>query len=337
MLKLKPTLYAFDSYKKLEALIKKKENLEVKGISGSALSFILNFIRETTGRAQCIVMPGGEAAERLCDDLRSFMPSNQFAYFPSDEILPFDKGLFTPALYSQRMSALATAVENPTHILVTTPAALLRKVPQPSTFKENILHLNKGEAFERELLLEWLVDSDYERVDIIEEIGQFSARGGIVDVFSYESEVPCRIEYFDDTIESIREFDILSQLSIQQLEKTRLLGKSEESGETTSVLNFLPDNCLIWWEDKPRIQTQLERWWEDAATRFDNLEEKPVAKLTDRYVTLEETDKICSRFQQCQHLYLESSSSALSFATRPPAAFHGNKKLFEEHLQRYIN
>jgi len=336
MLKLKPILYAFDSYKRLEAQLNKKENLEVKGISGSALSFVLNFIRETTGRAQCVIMPGGEAAERLCDDLRSFMPTNQFAYFPSDEILPFDKGLFTPALYSQRMNALATAVENPSHILVTTPAALLRKVPQPSTFKENILHLKKGEDFERELLLEWLVDSDYERVDIIEEIGQFSARGGIVDVFSYESEVPYRIEYFDDTIESIREFDILSQLSIQQLEKTRLLGKSEESGETTSVLNFLPDNCLLWWEDKPRIQTQLERWWEDAASRFENLEEKPVAELTDRYVTLDETDKICRRFQQCQNLYLESSSNALNFATQPPAAFHGNMKLFVEHLQRYI-
>ncbi|MGH1364280.1 MAG: transcription-repair coupling factor [Calditrichia bacterium] len=335
MLKLKSLLYEFPQFKKFEKALEANNNFDVKAIYGSALPFIINYIRETTERAQCIIMPGGEAAEKLCDDLRSFMPENQFAYFPSDEILPFDKGLFTPALYSQRMHALATAVESPSNILITTPQALLRKVPQPGTFKDNILHLKKGETFEREFLLEWLVDSEYERVDIIEEIGQFSARGGIVDVFSFESDVPYRIEYFDDTIESIREFDILSQLSIQQLEKTRLLGKSGEAAETASIFEFLPKNSIVWWEDETRIKLQFEKWWEDAEGRFDSLEEKPVQSLDERYVTIAETEKFCSGFLQVNHVHLESKESAIAFHTQPPAAFHGNMKLFVEHLQRH--
>ena len=183
MLKITPVLYELPEFAEFQRLLESKNAIRIKGGYGSLLAAIINFIKETQKRPILIVQPDGDAAEKLIDDLRSFMPESHAAYFPSDEVVPFDKGMFTPALYSMRLNALALAVENPAPVLVTTPPAVLRRVPPPESLKKNIVHLKKGEDFERDLLLEWLVDSGYERMPIIEEIGQFSARGGIVDVF----------------------------------------------------------------------------------------------------------------------------------------------------------
>jgi transcription-repair coupling factor (superfamily II helicase) len=338
MLKLKPTFYQLPEFRQLISLFKSKKSIRTRGIYGSLLSFVLSFIKEETELPQLVVLPEGDEAEKLVDDLRAFMPESHAVYFPSAEVVPFDKGMFTPALYSMRMNALAAAVEQPAAVIVTTPAALLRKVPSPDAFKSNIVRLEKGEEFDREVLIAWLAESGYLRVPIIEEIGQFSVRGGILDVFSFESEVPCRIEFFGDTIESIREFDVLSQLSISPLESVRLLGKPPEQLESSTIFDFFPENAILFWEDPQRCRAALQEWWENARERFEpHGKDLGYREISDTYIDNAELETAVNRFFSITHEHLGGRQQAdLDFRATPPAAFHGNMKLFVEHLQRNL-
>ncbi len=338
MLKLKPVFYELPEFTSFQKLLRAPHPLSVRGIYGSFLAVVVNYIKEFTERPQLIVLPEGEGAEKLVDDLRAFMPESHAVYFPPAEVMPFDKGMFTPALYSMRMNALAAAIEQPAVIVVTTPAALLRRVPPPDAFQRNIVHLQTGEEFERELLIGWLAESGYERVPIIEEIGQFSARGGILDVFSFESEMPVRIEYFSDTIESIREFDVLSQLSIQTVNKTRLLGKNPDQEENATIFDYFPETAILFWEDPARCRQQLKKWWEDATARYETHADRlKVSAPAEIYLPLAELGDKLGRFQQIQHEHLGSKEKAdLDFQAAPPTAFLGNMKLFVAHLQRTL-
>lgn len=338
MLKLKPLLHQLPEFKQFHGLLKDKKLIRVKGLYGSFPALMLDFIRHTQHRPQLVVLPDGDAAEKLVDDLRFLIPESQVAYFPSDEVVPFDKGMFTPALYSMRMNALATIAEQKDPILVTTPPALLRKVPNPDSFKENILHLKVGEEFERDFLIEWLADSGYERVSIIEEIGQFSARGGILDVFSFESEVPHRLEFFDDVIESIREFDILSQLSIEKINNARILGKNKEEGDNSTIFDYLPSATSIFWDDSLRSKQILKEWWEEATVRFEEQKtELPFESPEDHYTPLPALEKAFDGFKQLVHDHFQSKEKVdVDFNAKPPTAFHGNIKLLVEHLQKVL-
>ncbi|MCK6620691.1 MAG: transcription-repair coupling factor [Calditrichaceae bacterium] len=311
MLKLKPVLYGLPEFAELQKLLEQKPAIRVKGLYGSFQAAAINFIKETRNCPILAVQPDGDAAEKLVDDLRSFMPAgesfgeSQAVYFPSDEVVPFDKGLFTPALYSMRLNALAAAVEQPAPVIVTTPSALLRRVPDPAAFKKNILQLKVGEDFERDLLIQWLAESGYQRAPIIDEIGQFSVRGGIIDVFSFESEAPHRLEFFGDTIESIREFDVLSQLSIQQVEKVRMVGKIAGQAENALIFDYFPAWSIIFWEDIERCRRHLKEWWEEAAARFaERKGELKINSPEEYYLPLGQLSAAAKKFQHVFHSHL---------------------------------
>ncbi|RMI27961.1 MAG: DEAD/DEAH box helicase, partial [Calditrichaeota bacterium] len=338
MLKLKSLLYALPEFTRLESCLNRQGPVHVRGISGSLLAVVINFIREVSRTPQIVVMPEGEDAEKLVDDLQAFLPAGEAVYFPSDEVVPFDRGTFAPALYSRRMNALATVLESREVVLVTTPPALLRRVPAPGAFARNIVHLKVGEEFERELLIEWLAESGYQRVDIVDEIGQFSVRGGILDVFSLESEVPHRLEFFGDTIESIREFDVLSQLSTGQVERIRLLGKSPDEPDRGTLFEYFPEGAFLFWQDAERCHQRLNEWWEEARARFEERrEELDIHHLDEYYRPLPDLPPLLKNFREIRHTHFSGGQAPdVHFHATPPPVFHGNMKLFVEHLQRHL-
>ena len=336
MVKFKTIIYQLNEFEGLLKVLKKKNEINLTGIYGSLLALVINYLREIEQSPQLIIVPDADSAENLMDDLQNFAPSDQISYFPSDEAVPFDKGLFTPILYSMRINALTVTIEKKAPIIITTPPAILKRVPAPDLIKKNLVHLQIGEDFERDLLIDWLAESGYERVNSIEELGQFSARGGIVDVFSFESETPYRIEFFGDTIESIREFDVLSQLSTKQLEKIRILGKTLEAKENATIFDYFPDNSILFWDDSERCEKQLFEWWQETESTFENTkDELEFSSLNDYYFPLDQISNKTQKFKQIRHSHFEKSSKIdVDFDSNPPTAFYGNIKLFIEYLQK---
>ncbi len=339
MLKLASTIYGQDEYTDLHRALLSRHSITVRGIYGSFLAFVIKYVQDTLESPLLVIVPDSDAAEKLVDDLRMLSRPALTAYLPSDEVVPFDRGLFTPALYSMRLNALSDLVEKRARVLVTTPPALLRRVPDPESLRQNILHLKVGEDLERELLLDWLVEGGYERVGTIEEIGQFSARGGIVDVFSFESDGPIRIEYFGDTIESIREFDVLSQLSTREIQSVRLVGQGPQTRSGACLLDYFPENTLLFWENSEQDRKILNEWWEQAVQRFEeHQEELELTSIEDHYVPLSELLHRLKGYRRIEHTHLgRMEIGDVHFNAHPPAAFRGNMKLFLEHIQKFFD
>src|SRR5262249_62417992 len=151
-------------------------------------------------------------------------------------------------------------------VVVATPAALDVPLPSPTEFREATLRFTTGDSLDRELLVEALEKAGYERTDTVVEVGQWSVRGGIVDVFSPAQAAPARLEFFGDEIESIRLFDPTSQRSQATLDELLVLPLHDEAaaeGAGPGLLEYLPATAAVV-GDSPKL---LDTTDEDAPER----------------------------------------------------------------------
>ena len=335
MLKLKSILTAQPVFNEFREKLFSNTTIEIKGLSGSFLSIVINYVYDLFENNILVIVPETEKAEKLADDLQSLMPGNRVLYFPQAEIIPYDQGNFTPALYSARLNALISTLENSASVIITTPVGLLQRIEAPEEIRKQVSYVQVNNQLDREFLIEWLVNSGFERVPAIEEIGQFSARGGIVDVFSFEAEAPYRIEFFDDNIQSIREFDILTQMSIQQREKIRIVGKKDDSPKNATLFSYLPAGSLIFWDDIEQTDKSIKDWLENAERIFNSTEKDRVTNVEDSYLTTAEIRKSVSGNRQIIHRHFKKDGkNHLDFNVRKAESFHGNIKLLVKFLNK---
>ncbi len=334
MLKLKSILFELPAFHRFREELFANTRLSVKGLSGSATGFVLDYTVELLENSLLAVVPDTEQAEKLADDLQALLPPSRVLYFPQAEVIPYDRGQFAPALHSTRLHALVSLLENPYSVIITTPVGLLRRIAPPEAIRRQVSYLQVGSELDRDFFIEWLVESGFERVPVIEEIGQFSVRGGIVDVFSYEAEVPYRIEFFDDEIESIREFDILSQLSVKQVNRIRIVARDISSREHATLFDYLPEGSVVFWDDLERIQKTVQEWWEHAG-KIRSRNEVPLPEETSTYLPLQEIEQRASRFRQIFHIHFKDTraNALVDFGMQAPPKFQGNFKLFVKHLK----
>ncbi|MEK7812169.1 MAG: DEAD/DEAH box helicase, partial [Candidatus Desantisbacteria bacterium] len=178
-------------------------------------------------------------------------------YFPSLEVLPYEENPPSDELVGQRFAILERLSKGERIVLVTSLAAILYRISSPKdmlTIKVLI-----EDTLSRDSLLEDLVMIGYERAGMTYDRGDFSCRGGIVDVFPISAEYPVRIEFFGDTIESIRQFDPDTQRSIGFLNEVEIFPRQEAAEKTSSIFDYLPDDCLVIIDDKTTIEQEFTR------------------------------------------------------------------------------
>lgn len=181
------------------------------------------------------------------EDLRCLLPQTELVELPVLDMAEFNaaaKGLHRLA---KRMEVLGRLLGGERLVVLATVEAAMQKGISPEAYRELSLVLENGMGIGREKLLQQLVKLGYERSDQVEMAGDFSVRGGIVDVFPLNSPHPCRIEFFDDEIESIRHFDIVSQLSIEKLSIVEILpfGGVAEKQKKCCFTAFLPADATV--------------------------------------------------------------------------------------------
>jgi transcription-repair coupling factor (superfamily II helicase) len=209
----------------------------VQGLQGGARAFILSLVAMQCRRPLLIVAPGANEAETLCDELAFFLGEERglpplrkrLHLLPSWEVLPFER-LSPPAEnIAARLEALYKIIEEPAPILVATPAALMQRVIAKEAFKRSYLYLVVGQELARESLLEHLLRWGFQNVPLVEELGDFSVRGGIVDVYSPGYARPLRLEFDGDRLESARQFNVSNQRSEAPQEDVLILPMKEFS------------------------------------------------------------------------------------------------------------
>ncbi|OLB41154.1 MAG: transcription-repair coupling factor [Candidatus Rokubacteria bacterium 13_2_20CM_2_64_8] len=214
--------------------------LRVAGLTGSARAMVVAGLAKTHPRPLLVVAATLADAHRFTQDLKFF--GTPAVEFPEREPRLWRGGRQRES-DAERAVVCRRLLAGEPLVVVATPTAIDVPLPSPTEFREATLRFTTGDSLDRELLIEALEKAGYERTDTVVEVGQWSVRGGIVDVFSPAQTAPARLEFFGDEIESIRLFDPTSQRSQATLDELLVLplhedGASAEAGR--GLLDYLP-------------------------------------------------------------------------------------------------
>ena len=176
-------------------------------------------------------------------------------------------------------------------IIVTYPEALFEKVVSPEILENHKIEIKVNEKWNVDDVMELFIDCGFERVEFVYEPGQFSIRGGIVDIYSFGNELPYRVELFDDEVESIRTFDPMNQLSVKKISSVSIVPNIQtqfKQSEKVSILKILPKNTAIWIKDVQNLIDRLKICLDKAEAFAKTVLENPKLSLTDEGQIIEE-------------------------------------------------
>lgn len=283
-----------------------------------------------------IVMDNADEAQYMYADIKTLLQTQEVYYFPSchrrrqgkDEAMAVQRTEVLSALLNAMHSLEDASLQDGSKtayslkarpIIVTYPEALAESVPQPQSLQSKTISLSVGEEIAISQLTEMLIELDFKRVDFVYEPGQFAVRGGIVDVYSYACDIPVRIDFFGDEIDSIREFELETQLSQNKVDTINIVASSSDEQTMTDLTAYLPPKTLWISNDFGLASYKIK----SAITEFD------AALLTqamEEATTLELNQK--SSFDNYEKL---------PFDTLPQPTFNKNFDLLIDDLQQHIN
>lgn len=240
-----------------------KTRIGIQNCIGSAKSITLAYLLKNSQRSQLIICDDIEQAENMYSDMEVFADHNMVFLWKDS----FRKSFNLTNSDNNKIQSNANVleaisdIEHP-KIVVTYPEAISEKIINQDQLKKSKLIFKVGEEIDLDFLIELLNEYHFYREDFVYEAGQFSIRGGIIDLFSYASDLPIRLELFGRTIESIREFDPISQLSTKKLIRGTVVPNVSESVQMqdgTDILNYLGKNPIVCSNDLPKAISKIEK------------------------------------------------------------------------------
>lgn len=209
-------LISSEEFIELESYIKgDKHPIEIEGLSESGKSYVINGIYEVSNKPVVIITNSDMEAKNLYEDLNLYL-SNVY-YFPAKEIVFYNVDAISGDLRWARLNVIKEILSNNKNIIVTSIDAFAARYTPKDLFKTHTVSISVGDEVDFKELSKILVEAGYDRVDVVEGKGEFSLRGGLLDLFPTNSIYPYRIELFGDEIDSIRTFNTESQRSIEKV------------------------------------------------------------------------------------------------------------------------
>lgn len=231
-----------------------KGMLQIVGSVSSQRTHLINGL-EDLRKHKLIVVSGELKAKKIYEEYK-FLDKNVHLY-PAKDLLFYHADIKGKLLLQKRMDVVKSLLEDKGTTIILGIDALMDKLPSLECVREKILTMESGQTLDIEDLKYRLVDLGYEREEQVDAVGQFAIRGGIVDIFPVTGEVPIRVEFWDDEIDSIRSFDIDSQRSIENLTRITLYPSNEgvEEGAGVSFLDyFASDDTLLFLDEPLRLE-----------------------------------------------------------------------------------
>lgn len=328
-----------------------KGHIALTGMSGSQTAFILGAIFLENPTPVVFIADNKEEALYFSNDLDVVLKQKQNWFFPDSFKRPtvFEEIYNTNVLQRTEAVNQITSGLNAGEILVTYPEALYEMVVSPEVINETRILVGINEKLDTNFVIEVLIEYGFAKVDFVYEPGQFSVRGGIVDIFSFGNEWPYRIELFDDEVESIRTFDPESQLSIRKISKVKIVPNINTQflkDQKVSLFDALPKNTVVWINDVSNLLEKLSVC-EEKTEHYT----KTLAKVTDdehlknvlnERAFVNGVDTI-EKMQAHQIVFCGNQQNNIEvavnyeFVGRPQPNFNKNFKILIENLQANQN
>ena len=314
-------------------------NLKISGLNGSSLSFFLTSVFNQIAKTFIVVMNDADEAAYLYNDLKHLLSDNQTFLFPSSYRKAIKLSRYDAANEILRTEVLNHLINVDTPaIVVCYPESLLEKVVSANGLKNQTLRIKTGDALGIDFLVEVLTEFGFERVDFVYEPGQFSVRGSIVDIFSFSYELPFRCDFFGDEVDSIRIFDLETQLSKEKRREVEIIPDliKDHKAQRENFFSLLKNDTILVFENSIFVRERLDLLYDDLLVRA-NQGDKIVASLTSHNTNGEEFEKAITAFRKIEFSDNHTSKSAqkVQFNTSPQPVFHKNFDLIANSLKNY--
>ena len=320
--------------------------IHLKGLIGSSDAMVALALYNIQKQGNLFVLPDREEAIYFQNDLENIF-GHRVLFFPSSYKKPFDITQLDTSAVLQRAEVLNELKYNTANgkLIVSYPEAIAEKVVDQQVLAANTLEINLAEKISIESINEFLYSFEFERVDFVYEAGQFAIRGGIVDIFSYSNELPYRIEFFGDHIESIRTFETENQLSIEQINSLTIVPNIQSkliNTNTVSFLNYIDKHANLWIKDVQFTLDIIKTGYPKSIEIFEGLstEDKNLhPEFLDPQYVFQNNKDLENAFDKINLIefgkqYYYPPSLSLMFNMKPQTSFNKDFNLLIHHLKK---
>ncbi len=348
---LKDLIEKYHSSQNVQSLLKvfdknKAARVKLNGVIGGNDAFLLAGFNQAKQFSHIFIASDKEQAAYILNTLEAIIEDQAILFLPDSFKRPGNYEEIQRnniLIRTESINKISNRLQKH-EVLVTYPEALFEKVVDPALLNKQKIVVSKGESIDLDTIIELLVEYGFERVDFVYEPGQFSIRGGIVDIFSYGNEWPYRVELFDDEVESIRSFNPTSQLSIRSIEKISIIpdvNREYGSDDKVSVFNVFHEDTVIWIQDADMLVDKIRTCYESAEKWAGMIQ----AESTDEmlYSLLKERafikpDQIISEIEPFPIVFINAlpaglkPDSNIDIKCTPQPSFNKNFNLLIENL-----
>ena len=251
-----------------------ENNIGLKGMNLGFFSLYLNKLLKETDNGIIVVTPTIYEANKL---YQNFSDTKDVFLYETDDVLTSLATSKSPELKVEKLNILKESLNNNKKIIITDINGYLKKLPSINDFKNNIIKLKIGPDINLKNIVDNLYEIGYEKETLVTKPGEFGVRGFILDIFPLNEENPIRIEFFGDTIESIRYFEVESQKSLENIDEIEIYSISKTSEKYSSLYEYL-NNPLVILKDYSQIKISYERIMNDI---FELNIENPLYDIND--------------------------------------------------------
>lgn len=303
-----------------------------EGLAGSSSSLTIASVFALTNRNVLVLVPEEEEAEFLRSDLVNLLTEPQVLMLSDSFKQPFD----AEEAHADKIQARAEVVNKLQHaqhafVVVATPEAIAEKIISTEQLRKNTFEIRLGEELDLEFLADFLDENEFEREDFVYQPGQYAIRGGIVDIFSFSNELPYRIELDGNTIESIRTFEIDTQLSVARIAHLSIVPNIQSSaiaGEKVSLFKYFQDDLII-------VMKHFEDQFQYLVKEWEKLKDEG-KEPQNTWLAPKEIKDLISGYRHLVELGAMNAfrtSKTYKFNTEPQPMFQKNIEMLLNHLQ----
>ena len=322
-----------------------KNHFQISNLVGSSLSFVISETFKKANKPFLLIFNDKEEAAYYLNDLEQLLGDKNVLFYPGSYRRPYQIEETDNANVLLRSEVLnrINSRKNPA-VIVTYPTALFEKVITKKELDKNTLRVRIGENVSLDFVNEVLFEYKFKRVDFVTEPGDFSVRGGIIDVFSFSNDDPYRIEFFGDDIDSIRTFDVETQLSKEKLQKVSIMPNVENKSlqeSRESFLKYISSKTIIFSKNSDLIFGKLDKFFTKAEEAFTDLSKeirhaKPAELFCNGNFIKNQFNQFTVVHFGTENRLLDSNiATKINFNTIPQPSFNKQFNLLIDNLNEY--